>query len=136
MPADDPLCCAFVTNRPGGTQLSPSSGTRLGNLVSALIGVVALVIGGYALTVGRFANNHPGAETYDRVCVACHTTGAAGAPVLGDAAAWGPRIAQGRDALLATAIAGKGSMPPRGACSACSEDDLRAVIDYMISQVR
>ena len=44
---------------------------------------------------------------------ACHTTGAAGAPKVGDKAAWAPRIAQGIDALTANAIKGKGAMPPQ-----------------------
>ena len=51
-----------------------------------------------------------GAETYKQACQACHMTGAAGSPKLGDKAAWGPRIAQGNDALYASALNGKNAM--------------------------
>ena len=57
----------------------------------------------------------------------------AGAPKFGDKAAWEPRIAQGIDAMLSTAINGKGAMPPRGTCMDCSDADLKAAIEYMIS---
>ncbi len=77
----------------------------------------------------------PGAATYQQVCSACHGTGAAGAPKLGDQAAWAPRAERGIDALLATAVQGKGAMPPRGTCATCSDEDLRAVIQYMLAEM-
>ncbi|MDO9193883.1 MAG: c-type cytochrome, partial [Undibacterium sp.] len=55
-----------------------------------------------------------GEAVYKMVCAACHDTGAAGAPKLGDAAAWGPRIAQGYDKVLANAIGGLRAMPAKG----------------------
>lgn len=73
-------------------------------------------------------------QVYQVSCFSCHGTGAAGAPKLGDAAAWAPRIARGMDVLLATAISGTGAMPPKGLCMSCSDDELRAVIDYMVEQ--
>jgi cytochrome c5 len=76
-----------------------------------------------------------GEAIYAQSCFACHATGAAGAPLLGDAAAWGPRIAQGMDTLMATVVNGKGAMPPRGTCAACSDEDLRAAVEYMLSKV-
>lgn len=77
-----------------------------------------------------------GEEIYSQSCIACHASGAAGAPKLGDKAAWEARIAQGMDALLTTAINGKNAMPPRGTCATCSDDDLKAVIEYMVSKVQ
>jgi cytochrome c5 len=77
----------------------------------------------------------PGEAVYKKVCTACHATGAAGAPLLGDKAAWEPRVGQGLDGLLAVAIAGKGAMPPRGSCPNCSDEDLRVAIVYMLAQV-
>lgn len=77
----------------------------------------------------------PGVAVYEKACIACHSTGVAGAPKLGDKAAWEPRIAQGLDGLLATAINGKGAMPPRGTCATCSDDDLKATIEFMLSKV-
>jgi cytochrome c5 len=69
---------------------------------------------------------------YNQVCSACHATGVAGAPKVGDKAAWTPRAAQGVDALTASAIKGKGAMPPKGGSSA-SDADLKAVVAYMVS---
>lgn len=73
-------------------------------------------------------------QVYQTSCFSCHGTGAAGAPKMGDAAAWAPRIARGMDALLSTAISGVGAMPPRGLCMSCSDDELKAVIEYMVNQ--
>ncbi|MDA8522902.1 c-type cytochrome [Acidovorax sp. NCPPB 4044] len=56
----------------------------------------------------------PGEEVFKGQCAACHATGAAGAPKLGDAAAWGPRIQTGFEALVHSALAGKGAMAPQG----------------------
>lgn len=55
-----------------------------------------------------------GEEVYKAQCTACHTTGAAGAPKLDDAANWAPRIATGYEALLTSALKGKGAMGPQG----------------------
>jgi len=73
-------------------------------------------------------------QVYQTSCFGCHGTGAAGAPKMGDAAAWAPRIAKGMDALLSTAISGVGAMPPRGLCMSCSDDELKAVVEYMVNQ--
>jgi len=73
-----------------------------------------------------------GKEIYQSVCFACHGTGAAGAPKFGDSAAWGPRISQGIDTLLNHAMNGLRAMPPRGTCGDCSDDDLKAAIEYMV----
>ena len=77
-----------------------------------------------------------GKATYDTKCFACHNTGVAGAPKLGDKAAWEPRIASGMDAMLAIAVKGKGAMPPKGTCMDCSDDDLKAAIQYMVDTVK
>ena len=79
-----------------------------------------------------------GEAVYKRACISCHMTGAAGAPKLGDASAWESRIAKGADSLVQSAIAGVPgtAMMARGACGACSDDDIRAAVDYMIVQVR
>jgi cytochrome c5 len=55
-----------------------------------------------------------GEEVYKTVCTGCHAAGAAGAPKFGDAAAWGARIKTGFDALLHSALKGKGAMPAQG----------------------
>lgn len=77
-----------------------------------------------------------GAATYKSICMSCHATGAAGAPKLGDKALWAPRIAKGMDALMKSAVNGipGTSMMPKGMCAACSNDDLKAAVEYMVSQ--
>jgi cytochrome c5 len=75
-----------------------------------------------------------GKKVYDSSCMACHSTGAAGAPKLGDKAAWAPRIAQGIDTLHTHAVTGIRAMPPRGTCATCSDDDLKAAVDYMVGE--
>lgn len=60
------------------------------------------------------ASMKTGEQVYQAQCAACHGTGAAGAPKLADAAAWGPRIKQGFEALLTAALKGKGNMGPQG----------------------
>ena len=64
-------------------------------------------------------------------CAACHASGAAGAPVVGNAAAWGPRIAAGMDSLIANAINGKGAMPPKGGRMDFSDAQVTAIVEYM-----
>jgi cytochrome c5 len=74
-----------------------------------------------------------GEEVFKAVCTTCHTPGAAGAPKFGNNADWAPRIAQGYDTLVKTALQGKGAMPPRGGTSPDDYSDYeiaRAVV-YM-----
>lgn len=74
-----------------------------------------------------------GKTIYDTKCMACHAAGVAGAPKLGDKAAWAPRIEAGMDAMMANAINGKAAMPPKGTCMECSDADLKAVVEYMVN---
>lgn len=75
-----------------------------------------------------------GKAVYDRTCVACHGTGAVGAPKLGDASAWAPRIKTGSAALYASAIKGKGVMPARGGNTSLTNAEVQAAVNYIISQ--
>lgn len=80
------------------------------------------------------AGPRTGDQIFNSKCMACHATGAAGAPKVGDASAWAPRIAQGIDTLLTHALNGYNAMPPRGTCADCSDDEIKGTIEYMISQ--
>lgn len=75
-----------------------------------------------------------GKKVYEAACVACHGAGIAGAPKLGDKAAWADRIKQGQNVLYEHAIKGfqgkAGMMPPKGG-SAASDDEVKAAVDYM-----
>jgi c(7)-type cytochrome triheme protein len=75
-----------------------------------------------------------GKAIYDRTCVACHGTGATGAPKMGDAAAWAPRIKAGSKALMASAINGKGVMPAKGGNASLSNAEVQAAVSYIVSQ--
>jgi cytochrome c5 len=70
-------------------------------------------------------------QLYQAACLACHTTGAAGAPKIGDAAAWSERAQQGIDTLVTHAVNGIGAMPPRGG-SQFDDDQIRSVIEYIL----
>jgi cytochrome c5 len=73
-----------------------------------------------------------GKEAYERGCASCHSAGSNGAPVIGDHAAWGLRIAQGRMTLYRRTILGKGGMPPRGGTQ-WPDATIRLAVDYMVS---
>jgi len=75
-----------------------------------------------------------GAATYDKACKACHMTGAAGSPKMGDKAAWEPRIALGTEVLYTSVIKGKGAMPPKGGQVQIPDADIKAAVDYMVAQ--
>jgi len=75
-----------------------------------------------------------GKKLYEASCLACHAAGVAGAPKLGDRAAWAVRAAAGVDALTATVLKGKGAMPPRGAAASATEAEIRAAVQYMLAQ--
>jgi cytochrome c5 len=75
-----------------------------------------------------------GKKVFDSVCTACHTAGVAGAPKLGDKAAWAPRIKTGVDTLVQSALKGKNAMPPKGGNPSLSDADVRAAVEFMVSQ--
>ena len=75
-----------------------------------------------------------GEEIFKSVCTACHQTGVAGAPKIGDKAAWGPRIATGLNTLVADAKNGKGAMPPKGGATDLSDAELTRAIIFMTNQ--
>lgn len=73
-----------------------------------------------------------GQALYNQACLACHAAGVAGAPKVGDKAAWAPRLAQGLPALVNSAIKGKGAMPPKGG-SAAPDTEIGAAVEYMVN---
>jgi cytochrome c5 len=76
-----------------------------------------------------------GKQVYSTVCMACHATGAAGAPKVTDKAAWEPRAAQGVDTLVSHAIKGIRGMPAKGGNPALSDGDINNAVHYMLSEV-
>lgn len=76
-----------------------------------------------------------GKKIYDTACMACHAAGVAGAPKLGDKAAWAPRLKKGADVLHTSALKGLNAMPPKGGSSA-SDEEIKAAVDYMTAAVK
>ena len=79
-----------------------------------------------------------GQKVYQSACIACHGAGVAGAPMVGNAAAWTDRIAAGNDRLYANAINGlvgsSGVMPGKGGNPTLSDAEVKAAVDHMVSQ--
>lgn len=80
------------------------------------------------------ANDFDVEAAYNMSCMACHASGAAGAPMLGDEAAWNERLEKGMDAVMANVMNGVNAMPARGLCVTCSDEELHALVDYMVNQ--
>lgn len=81
-----------------------------------------------------------GDQVFNMACMVCHGAGVAGAPKLGDAAAWKPRLAQGADTLNKHAIEGfqgqAGFMPPKGGRMDLSDKSIMNAVDYMVATVK
>ena len=120
------LLVQLVTSTPGAdpNAMTPES-------VAARIQPVGRVEFGAA---GGAAGARSGEEIVKSVCATCHQTGVANAPKPGDKAAWAPRLQQGTDALVQSVIKGKGAMPPKAGNPALTDAEIRAAIDFMVSQ--
>ena len=80
-----------------------------------------------------------GPQVYNTACLACHGAGIGGAPILGDAASWGPRIAKGTQTLNDHALNGftdVGYMPPKGGRVDLSDREILDAVAYMVSQAK
>ncbi len=73
-----------------------------------------------------------GGDVYNSKCMICHASGTAGAPKIGSPDDWAPRLENGLDALYSNAINGLNGMPAKGLCMDCSDDELKASVDYML----
>ncbi len=81
------------------------------------------------------------ADIYNTYCMACHLTGAQDAPLFGNAEQWAPRIEQGMDVLVRSVVDGIVRdgfevMPPMGLCNNCSDEEIRATVEYMVDAAR
>ncbi len=101
--------------------------------------VIAALISGHAVSADAPPVSVPAAALdakrawqWSHSCALCHVTGDGGAPRLGNAEEWEPRLARGRQTLLEHAIEGFNNMPPLGYCMSCERDDLAALIHFML----
>jgi len=77
-----------------------------------------------------------GKTVYETTCAMCHAAGVAGAPKFGDKAAWAPRIATGKAALVASVVKGKNAMPPKGGKADLTDADIAAAVDYITAAAK
>ncbi|MBE1300507.1 MAG: cytochrome c5 family protein [Alteromonadaceae bacterium] len=105
------------------------------DIVKRIKPVGSVHVAGAAAAGAAAAGPRSGADIYNSSCIACHGAGVLGAPKLQDAAGWAPRMEQGFDTVLANAINGINAMPPMGTCGDCSNDDIKAAIEYMIEGI-
>ena len=78
-------------------------------------------------------SEHPGKEAYEKNCAVCHKTDAMGAPDVGNKKAWAHVMEKGLAKVVANSINGKGGMPPKGGNTELTEDQMKEIIDYMVS---
>jgi cytochrome c5 len=73
-----------------------------------------------------------GKEVFEGFCTTCHSAGVMGAPKMGSASDWAPRAAKGLDTLYTHALSGFNAMPAKGMCAACSDDEIKSAVKYMV----
>ena len=103
-------------------------------LATALYATATLADISDALQLAQLSDGFNPEQKYMASCFACHSTGAAGAPKVGDGMAveWEPRLEKGLEAVVANTVNGLNTMPAKGLCFDCTDDDLRAIVQYMI----
>ena len=97
-------------------------------------GTISTVAGSSSSSGSAAKSAIDGKKLYQATCFSCHEAGVAGSPKIADKEAWAPRIATGVETLYLSAINGKGVMPPKGGNMNLSDDQIKAVVDYMVSQ--
>lgn len=112
-----------------GSNEEPAAGSE-GQSAAAIAGRIQPVASVAVKDESDIASLKTGEQVFAAQCTTCHTAGALGAPKFGDAAAWAPRIAQGYEGLLHSALKGKNSMPAQGGGDFSDYEIGRAVV-YM-----
>ena len=124
-----------VTPRLGGRPREEGRRPR-GGEGRARAGLLAIGVAGVLLAQGSLARAGDGPVIYRQVCAACHSAGVAGAPRLGDKAAWAARLRAGRTSMIESVMRGKGQMPPKGGNASLSDTDATSALDFMLEQAR
>ena len=115
------------------SEIKPSAGSDDALAAKAVAARIKPVSMAEVKDMNDAASMATGEKVFQAQCSACHATGLLDAPKFGDAAAWGPRIKQGLDALVHSALAGKGKMTPQGGGDFSDFEVARAVV-YMANQ--
>ena len=88
------------------------------------------------VAVSSSSEPRTGESIYGTACTTCHAAGVAGAPKFGDVAAWAPRIEKGLETLYEHSINGFNGMPAKGMCFDCSDDEMKAAVDYIVNSAQ
>lgn len=112
-------------------RIQPIGKVRIGNPAEV---VQAAAPATTVAAVEPSATAQSGEQIYGGACVACHAAGIAGAPKLGDTAAWQPRLGQGLAGLVASVVNGKNAMPPKGGAPTLTEEAITKAVEYMLAE--
>lgn len=112
------------------------TGVALSGLVLASILAAGPASAEQTLTLAQVSEGFDPARTYAQSCAACHNSGAAGAPRMGNASDWAPRLEEkGLDVLVEHTINGFNNiMPPKGMCFTCSDDELKLIVEHILAE--
>lgn len=124
---------AYMANQSGASFKEPEAKPAAKPAVAAATAAAPAAAPAAAAPAGK-PDAGKAKQVYDTACAACHAAGVAGAPKVGDKAAWAPRLKTGNEALYTAAIKGKGAMPAKGGNTALADADVKAAVDYMVGQ--
>ena len=121
-------------------RLAPIGAVYAGDTGRAAIEAAAAAAKAAAASQVAYGGTTDGKTIFGNLCHACHETGAGGAPMLSNKAAWTARLAQGEATLIKHAIEGytgtEGMMPAKGGNPALTDEQVKATVDWMIAQVK
>ena len=120
----------------GEVVVDPSQPAPADAAVTAPAPTAAAPVPGAKPAAAAKADADKGKSVYEATCMVCHAAGVAGAPKVGDQAAWAPRMKSGMSTLYASSIKGKNAMPPKGGNLALTDADVNAAVDYMVGLVK
>ena len=111
------------------------SGVALSGLVLATVMAAGSATASQPLTLAQVSDGFDPAATYTQSFAACHNSGAAGAPRMGNEGDWTERLEdKGLDGLIESTITGIGVMPAKGMCFTCSDEDLGEVVRHILTE--
>lgn len=121
-------------------RIAPAGGVYAGDTGRAAMQAAKEAADKAAASQVAYGGTTDGKTIYGNLCHSCHDTGAGGAPKITDKSAWASRVAEGEATLLKHATEGfagsSGTMPPKGGNPALSDEQIKATVEYMLSQVK
>lgn len=122
------------------TRIAPAGAVYAGDTGRAALAAAKDAAAKAAAGEVAYGGTTDGKTIFGNLCTTCHTNAATGAPVITDKGAWAPRVAQGLDTLIKHATEGftgsKGMMPAKGGNPALTDAQVKATVEWMVSQVK